>query len=452
MKIIIAGIGKLGEYLAKELVEDGNEVTIIDEKVSNNKDIVNNEDLFFLNGNALDSNILIEANCKESDLLISVMDKDEKNIMCCFLGKKLGVKKTIARVRTPEYASSVSLLKEELGLSMIINPELMTAAHIAGILSIPNVLDNITFFKGRIHLVTIKVKENSTLKDMTILSLSKKLKWKVIVCAIEKNNKTIIPNGDTKINVGDIIHVTGKRNDIYSFLRYANLVGEKNSKVMISGGSNVSIYLAKMLIEMGMYVKIIEENAKRCKELSEELPDAMIINGDVSDQNLLYEENIEEFDSFISLNSIDEENIIHSMFAKSIPVPNVITKINHINLDGIIEKADIDAVITPHKIASNHIVRYVRAMSNSSNSSCESIYKFDKEGFEILEFNIKKGFNGLNVKLRDLNIKKGILIVAIYRDKNILFPAGNDKINEKDTVIIAADNDKSIKDINDILG
>lgn len=451
MKIIIAGIGKLGEYLAKELVHDGNEVTIIDEKSSSSKDIVNNEDLFYINGNALDANTLKEASSEDTDLLISVMDKDEKNIMCSLLGRKLGVKKTIARIRTPEYSSSINLLKDELGLSMAINPELMTASHIAGILSIPNALDTTSFFKGRIHLISIKVKETSTLNNMSINTLSKKSKANVIICAVEKGNDTIIPKGDTIIKAGDIIHVTGKRNDIYSFLRFANLVGEKNSKIMISGGSNISIYLAKMLTEMGMYVKIIEENVKRCKELSEELPDAMIINGDVSDQNLLYEEHIDEFDSFISLNSIDEENIIHSMFAKSVPVPNVITKINHINLDGIVEKADIDAIVTPHKIASNHIVRYVRAMSNSNNSSCESIYKFDKEKFEILEFNVKKGFDGLNIKLKDLNIKKNVLVVAILRNKEIFFPAGNDMIMKNDTVIIAVDENKNIKDIDDIL-
>lgn len=453
MKIIVAGIGKLGEYLARELSLDGNEVTIIDDKAFTNKSIVNNEDVFYVNGNALDSNVLIEAGIENSDLLISVMDKDEKNIMCSFLGKKLGVNKTIARVRTPEYSSSLNLLKEDLGLSMIINPEYMTATHIARLLSIPNALDTVSFFKGRISLVSIKVKENSPLAKLTLNGLSKKLKKKVIICAIERNGETIIPKGNYRIEEGDKVHFTGTRDQIFSFLQFADLVGSKSKRVMISGGSTTCVYLSQMLIEMGMEVKIIEINKDRCDFLCETLPKALIINGDVSNQDLLYEEDIENFDSFISLNNIDEENIIHSMFAKTVGVPKIITKVNHINLDGVLEKADIDAIVTPHKIAANQIVSYVRAMENSSNSnsSCESIYKFADESFQMLEFNVKKGFKKLNVKLKDIDIDEDVLVTAILRGRNIIFPSGNDDIREKDTVIIAALEKKELKDINDIL-
>ncbi len=451
MRIIIAGVGKLGEYLAKELADDGNEVTIIDEKPIENKEIVNNEEVFYINGNSLDASILTEAGCESADLLISVMDKDEKNIMCSFVGKKLGVKKTIARVRTPEYSSSISLLKEDLGLSMLINPEHMTAAHIARILSIPNALDTTTFFKGRVFMVSIKVKEKSTIAGLTLYQLAKKLDKRVIICAIERDGTTIIPKGNNKIEVGDKLSITGTRDHILQFLKFANLVGEKNKRVMISGGSSTAVYLANMLLEMGMYVKIIEINEERCKELSEAIPGAIIINGDVSNQELLYEENIEDFDVFVSLNNIDEENIIHPMFAKGINVPTVITKVNHINLDGVLEKADIDTIVTPHKIASNQIVRYVRAMSNSKDSSCESIYKIDKANIAMSEFNVKQGFKGLNIKLRDLKIKDRVIVVAILRGKNIIFPSGNDEIKVRDTIVLATDSDITIKDLNNIL-
>ncbi len=451
MKIIIAGVGKLGEYLAKELSLDGNEITIIDYRVFDNKALVNNEDVYYINGNALDSNILLDAGVRDADLLISVMDKDEKNIMCCFLGKKLGVKKTIARVRTPEYSSSINLLKEDLGLSMTINPEYMTAAHIARILSIPSALDSISFFKGRVSMVSIKVKEKSPLIGLTITGLSKKLKKRVIICAIERNNETIIPKGNQKLELGDKIYITGTRDQILSFLQFVNLVLEKTKKVLIGGGSNTGVYLAQMLIEMGMYVKIIEINEGRCRELSELLPKVLVINGDVSNQNLLYEEGIENYDSFVSLNNIDEENIVHSMFAKGINIPTVIAKVNHINLDGVLERADIDTVVTPHKIACNQIVRYIRAMQNSSNSSCESIYKFGEDKFLMLEYNVKHGFKGLNVKLRNLKLVNDILVVAILRGRNIIFPTGNDEIKEKDDLIIVTSQENNIKDLNDIL-
>ena len=451
MKIIIAGIGKLGEHLAKELSLDGNDVIVVDTKPISNNNVINNEEIYFINGNALDANTLVEAGIADSDLLISVMDKDEKNIMCSLIGKKLGVKKTIARIRTPEYSASLDLFKEDLGLSMAINPEYMAAAHIARILSIPNALDTITFFKGRIYMIAIKIKEDSSLKGVTLHQFAKKLKKRITVCALKRGNSTIIPRGKDVIEVGDKLYVTGTRENLLEFLIFANLVGKENKKIAINGGSPIAIYLAKMLIDMGMYVTIFEINKERCNLLNESIPKALIINGDISNQDLLFEEHIEEYDAFISLNSIDEENIVHSMFAKSIKIPNVITKINHIKLDGISEMADIDTVITPHRIASNQIVRYVRAIQNGSKSSCESIYVFDKEHFEMVEFNIRKEFKGLNIKLKDLKIKDNILVVAIYRHKNIIFPTGEDIIKEKDTIVLAASENQDIKDINDIL-
>lgn len=450
MKIIIAGIGKLGEYLTKKLVEQGHSVTIIDSKTFSNKDIVNNEDVFYIKGNALDSSILLEAGIEKTDLLISVMDKDEKNVMCCLLGKKLGVERTIARVRSPEYTSSVSILKDELGLSMIINPEYMTALHIVRVLSIPEAIDTKTFFKGRIMMITIKIKKDSPIIGETILKISKKTE-RVIVCALERDGNTIIPKGNVKIKENDKLHITGTRENIVLFLDYIGIAVKKPKKIMISGGSPTAVYIAKMLINMGMFVKIIELNPIRCEELSEQLPKAMIINGDVSNQDLLYEEEIEKYDCFISLNNIDEENIVHSIFAKSINVPTVITKVNHINLDGVVEMSGIDRIITPHKIATNQIVNYIVALANSNNSSCETIYKFDNEKFEILEFNVKNGFKFLNIKIKDMKIKDGILIVAILRGKNIIFPTGDDHIEENDTIVIAVDENDEIKELSGIM-
>ena len=449
MKIIIVGVGKLGEYLAKSLVKEKHEVTLIDIDFTTSQDIINNEDLNYINGNGLDANILLEAGIKDTDLLISIMDQDEHNTICCLLGKKLGAKHTIARIRTPEYANSTEILKDDLGLSMTINPEKLTANHIARVLSIPSALNATIFFKGRIQMISIRVKEKGLIEGLSITSLQKKIEGRIIVCAIERNNEIIIPRGNTKLQANDIIHITGTRKDINEFLKFARL-SEQTKKVIISGGSNTALYLARSLAEMDMDTKIIEINEKRCELLSEKLPDTLIINGDASDQNLLYEEELDKCDAFVSLSNIDEENIIASMFASLVGVPKIITKVNHINLEGIIEKANIDTVITPHKIATNQIVKYVRAMQNGSNSSCESIYKFDDDKFEILEFNIKKDFKALNIKLKDLVLKEGVLIAAILRKEKIIFPSGNEEIKLRDTIVVI-DKDSKIQDINDIL-
>ncbi len=449
MKIVIVGIGKLGEYLARQLVKDNNEVTLVDTDFTTSRDIIDSLDLQHICGNGLDSNVLVEAGIEDADLLISVMDKDELNVMCCLLGKKLGAKQTIARIRTPEYANSATLLKEELGLSMVINPEQMTASKIARALSIPSALEENTFFKGKVQMISIKIKEKSVLDGVTISALSKKVNG-VIICTVERDNVTCVPKASTKLQANDKINITGSPKDISAFLKYTDL-SEKTKDVIICGGSSIAVYLTKNLIDMGMKVKLIEINEERCKILSEKLPKALIINGDVSDQYILYEEGIESCDAFVTLTSMDEENIVCSMFASMKNVPKIITKVNHISLDGIVEKANIDTVVTPHKIASNQIVKYVRAMQQGQNSSCEAIYKFDDDSFEVLEFNIKDDFKKLNVPIKDMNLKDGVLIVAILRGKNIIFPNGMDEIREKDTIILIDDN-SSIKDINDILG
>ena len=449
MKIVIVGIGKLGEYLAKSLVKEGHAVTLVDTDYTTAQDIIHNEDLNYIDGNGLDANILKEAGVEDSDLLISVMNQDEQNIMCCLLGKKLGAKHTIARIRTPEYSNSIELLKEELGLSMTINPEKLAAQHIARVLSIPSALDATTFFKGRIQLVSFKVKENNYLEGMTLINLNKKLEGSIIVCAIERDNKIIIPRGTDKIQANDILHITGTPKNINEFLKLTDL-DDKTQKVIISGGSSTAIYLANYLSEMDMSVKLIEINEERCEFLSDKLPNTLIIKGDASDQELLFEEGIDECDAFVSLTSIDEENIVHSMFAGMQQVPKIITKVNHINLDGIVEKAQIDTVVTPHKIATNTIVKYVRAMQYGENSSCESIYKFDDDKFEMLEFKVTNNFEKINNKIKDIDLKDGVLIVAILRGKKIIFPTGNETIEQNDTIVII-DNNSTIQELNDIL-
>lgn len=449
MKIVIVGIGKLGEYLTKLLAKENNEITLIDINFSGKESLINNEDVNYVEGNALNSNILIEAGITDADLLISVMKSDSENIMCSLIGKKLGAKHTIARIKTPEYSNSVNIIKDVLGLSMTINPEALAASQIAQALSIPSALDATSFFKGRMEVISLRVKDNSKLNGISIKELSKKIKNKIIVCAIERQDEVIIPSGDIKLFIGDKIHITGKRKDINTFLKYTKLISEKTKKVMIAGGSSITLYLSKILIDMGMYVKIIEKDEQRCKFLSEEIPGALIIQGDISNQNILYEEGIKECDAFVALTSLDEENIVYSMFASSLSVPKVITKINHINLDGIVKKANIDTTIASHKIAANQVVQYIRAVENSGSSSCESVYNFD-DIFEVIEFKVKENFKALNKKIKDLSIRDNLLISAIQRGKNIIYPTGEDEIKLKDSILIIAKNG-TLRDLNDLV-
>lgn len=449
MKIVIVGVGKLGEYLAYELVNDENEVTLVDVSFDKKNDLINNLDVNYVEGNGVDPKVLEQAGVDTCDLLISVTGKDELNLMISLIGKKIGAKHTIARSRNPEYANSVSLLKEDLGLSMVINPEQMTASSIARTLNIPSALDSTSMLKGKIEVVTLKVKENNKLDKSTIRGLSKRLGINIIVCAIERDGEVIVPKGDTKLQLGDKIHITGTRRDINTLLKHMGLISEKTKKVLISGGSAIAVYLTNILLDMGMSVKIIELDKDRCLELAEKLPKAIIIHGDSSDQKLLYQEGIEDSDAFVALTSIDEENIVYSMFASLVKVPKIITKVNHIKLDGVLESARIDSTVAPKKVASNQIVQYVRAMASRGGSSCEAIYNY-RDIFELIEFKVKDDFKKIGVQLKDLELKDEMIIGAILRDKSLIFPSGKDTIMEGDTIVVVNSKNK-VLDINDIL-
>lgn len=450
MKIIICGVGKLGQHLAKTLVKEDYSVTVIDNDQLELEDVINNYDLNYIHGSALDSDTLIEAGVKDADILISVMTQDEQNIMCSLLAKKLGVKHTIARIRTPEYTKSIDIVKEELGLSMVINPEALTADYIATTLSIPSALEATRFLKGKIEMISIKIKEDNKIVGYTMTQLSKKLPSNILICAIERNGETIVPRGNTKINAEDKISIAGTPQSINAFLKYTDLIVEKTKKVLICGGSRIAEHLAKTIDAMDMDVTIIDIDPKKCEELSEKLPNALIINADASDQDILFEEGLQNCDALISLTSIDEQNIVLSMFASQYNVPKIITKVNHIELDGVIEKSNIDSVVTPHKIANNQIAKYIRAMQAGSHSSCEAIYRFENDNFEMLEFNVKKDFKELNTPIKNIKFKEGILIGAIERKKHIIIPTGNDEIKERD-IIVVIDSTGNIVDINDIL-
>ena len=450
MKIVIAGIGKFGDYLTRQLAKENNEITVIDTNFETKEALINNEDINNIEGNALDIKILEEAGVQNSDLLIASMKEDSENVMCALLSRKLGVKNTIARIRRPEYIDSLNMIKEPLGLSMIINPKSLTANQIAQTLSIPSAIETTSFFKGRIYVISLKLKEDSKYIGQSIKEISQKLNGNIIVCAIEREYSVVIPNGETIIQAEDKIHITGTRKDINSFLRYGNLIQDKTRQVMIVGGSDISKYLANQLADTDMKVKIIEPNKEVALELAETLDNVLVINADPSDEQTLFEEGIQETDAFVALTGIDEENIVYSMFASSQKVPKVITKINHINLSGITQMAKIDAVVSPHKIAANQVVQYVRAMEKGKSSSCESIYNFGDNIFEMIEFKVKEDFKGINKKLEELKLQDDTLIGAIQRGKNIIYPQGKDEIKLNDTVLVICRNNK-VKELNDMI-
>lgn len=451
MKIIIVGSGKTGSYLSSVLAKENHDVVVVDKNELVLNKLNNTQDISVLCGNGLVVSVLQEAGVESADLLIASMENDEDNIVCCLLAKNLGVKNTIMRIRNPEYKDSMQYIKNDLGLSMAINPELLTAREIANTLNFSSGIKATYFSKGKIEMVEFKIKENSSLIGLPIKEVSSKLKKKIIVVAVERKGDVHIPKGDFTFELGDKLIITSTPQNITTFFKHLGSTIFRTKDVMIVGGSKVSYYLATFLGEIGINVKIIELDENKCKILAEKLPKTLVINGDGSDKNVLLEERIEDVDAFVAATGIDEENIIFSLYANSMNVPKVITKINHLTFENIIENVGIDTVITPHIVASNQILRYIRAIENSKGGSMESLVRLMDNKLEIMEFIIKDDFKAIGKQIKDINFKKDIIIVCINRNGTIIFPTGEDIIKDNDNIIISTTK-SSIKGLNDILG
>lgn len=450
MKIIIVGSGKMGAYLSNILAKENHDVTVVDKNEQVLNKLSNTQDISTLCGNGLVADTLLEAGVNETDILISSMKSDEDNIVCCLLAKNLGVESTIMRIRNPEYYQSMQYIQNDLGLSMTINPELLTAREMANTLRFSSSVKANYFSKGKIEMIEFKIKNDSKLIGLSIRDLISKIKKEIIVFAVERNGNVYIPNGDFEFQLGDKLIITSKPQNIANFFKQVGTATQKTKSIMIVGGSKVSYYLAKFLCEMGMGVKLIEIDKEKCNILSEQLPKSLIINGDGSDKHLLLEEGIEEVDAFVSATGIDEENVIFSLFANSLNIPKVITKINHLTFGEIIESVGIESIMTPHVVASNQVLRYIRARENSKGGSMESLIRLMDSKLEIMEFIIDSDFKAVNKKIKDIKFKDNVIVVCINRKRNIIFPTGEDMINVGDNIIIATTK-FSIKGLNDIL-
>ncbi|WP_294351137.1 Trk system potassium transporter TrkA [uncultured Clostridium sp.] len=448
MNIIIVGAGKVGYRLAKFLSVEEDNITIIDKRDIAIERITNNLDVMCVKGNCTNFKVLDEAGIKNSDLLISVTDSDELNMLCCLAAKNLGVKYTVARVRNPNYDEDVTLLTKAVGIDLVINPEKEAAIEIAKLIKYPSVCSIDNFSEGKVNLVGFKLSGNTGLEGKRICDIDF-TKGNVLICGVERGEEVIIPNGDFVFRKDDRLYVIGEHKDIQDLFKKLGKYKKRIKNSMIIGGGKISYYLAKIINEVGVNSKIIERNKEKCEELTELLPHAIIINGDGMDQDLLLSENLTDVDSFITLTSRDEDNLIDSLFASKNNVDNIITKITRDNYKEIAQSVGIDSVISPKSVTSNRIIRYVRSLKNKRRCFIENVYKICNDKAEAVEFIIAEDTNNINKKLKDINFEKDCLVATIVRDSKIIIPTGDDVLKEKDRVIVVT-KDHSLLDINDI--
>ena len=449
MKIVIVGCGKVGTSIASELNLAGHNIVVIDINRAAVTRLSDSIDGMGIEGNGATYETLSEAGAGDADLVIAVTARDEVNLYTCLMARTCGCPNTIARVRNPEYTNDLFRVKDILGLSMFINPELTAAVEISRLLRFSGALEIDSFSKGMFELIKVGVPKNSPLVDHAISRIDI-LRGKVRICTVERDNEVYIPNGEFVIRAGDRISIASKPEIAAKFFKKAELNIARSRDVMILGGGKISYYLAQRLLKAGVNVKIIEKNAQRCEELSEMLHDAVIIHGDCMDQDLLLSEGVEHTDGVAALMDYDEENILISMYIKNISKAKAITKVNNAHFDSIIDQIDLECVINPKKIAGEYIARYVRAVQNSLGSNVETLYRLHEDRVEALEFRAKSGSRVLNKPLAELSLKDDLQIICIARKGRIILPVGSDMILPDDSVVIITKH-KGLSDLNDIL-
>lgn len=451
MNIIVAGCGKIGTTVLKSFVEEGHDITAIDISPDVIDESTNVLDIIGVCGNCTDCETLKESRVEDAELFVAVTGSDETNMLACFLAKRMGAKHTIARIRNPEYNyQSLVFLRQQLDLSMAINPEMLAAQELYNILKFPSA-EKIEYFSRRnFEMIELRLKPDSVLDGMSLIQMREKFDAKVLVCAVQRDNEVFIPNGSFVLKGGDKVGITASATEILKLFKELNVYQKQAKDVMILGGSRIAFYLTKMLINAGSNVKVIDLDPNICKEFCESIPKATVVLGDGTQQELLLEEGIKDMSAFVALTGMDEENILISVLANTFNVPKIITKINRDELSELASQLGLDAIVSPKRIVSDVLVRYARALRNSLGSNIETLYHLMDDRVEAIEFLVSSEFAGFNVPLKNMNLRKNILIAGIIREKKPIVPTGNDVILPGDKVIIIAA-DRKIQELSDIL-
>ena len=450
MKIIIVGCGKVGTTLAEQLNRENHDITLIDCDSEALQSISDSTDVMSVTGNGAVYQVQMEAGIKEADLLIATTNSDELNMLCCLIAKKAGNCHTIARIRNPEYSAEINYIREELNLSLAINPELAAAREIARLLRFPNAIKIELFSKGRIELLKFLIPKESILDRMKVMDVVSRLKSNVLICAVERGDDVVIPDGNFEMRGGDTMSFVAPHADCADFFRKAGIENNTVNSAMFVGGGKLTVYLAKALADTKIKIKIIEQDEERCRILSEILPHAMIIHGDGSDQKLLLEEGICQTEAFASLTGFDEENILLSLYAASQSGAKLITKVNKIAFENVINSLNLGSVIYPKMLTADIILQYVRAMQNSMGSNIETLYKIVADKAEALEFRVRGDSPVLGIPLEKLRTRNNLLVACINRNGRIIMPRGKDTLEAGDTVIIVTTH-TGLNDLKDIL-
>lgn len=453
MRIVIVGIGQTGQELAKEFIDAGYEIIVIDTDKELVEEFTNNYDAIGVIGSGASKEIQLKAKANNADVLIALSPMDEVNLMSCITAKVLGTKYTIARVTAEEYVYDESYLTKDLGIDLIINAEYEIASQITRILSNTSNVKTRMFANGKVDVVELKIKEDSIFKGLKINKVREKIKEDIIIAAILRNEKLIIPRGDAEIKVDDELYIIAKNNEMYKLLKTLKLIEKPIKSVFVVGTGKIGKYLFKNLATLKLKTKIVENNKERCLETSEQFPDFTVIHGNGADADLLVEEGIKDYDCCVAITGEDEVNLVVTLFAWSHKIRKLITKVVSVNYTKMLNNVDINNTLSPHFVVFSSIHRFIRGITErgAHEENIKSLYRFAKNTAEAIEFEVQKEFIGIGKKLKDINLKKDIVVAFVIRDNKVIIPNGTTTFEKGDRVIIISSAEKNLSKLDEII-
>lgn len=451
MDIVIVGCGKVGSTLAQVLSTTEHNVTVIDKRDAVINELTNDCDVMGITGNCLRTDVLEEANIDKTNIFIATTDSDEVNILSCLIARKMKARHCVARVRNPEFRKQLVFMRDELGISLMINPDFTAANEISKMLRYPAAITIESFAKGRVDLAEIRVNEGSILDGVSLIDLTRKLRLDILICAVQRGEELLIPNGSFVLQAGDKIHVTASHSEMVKFFKsYSEDYREKRVKsAVLIGGGRIAYHLANLLTETGIKVKIIEVDEERCTFLSENLNKIDISCADGTDHDILEEERVFDYDAVVTLTGIDEENILLSLLSNKNGVDKVVTKVNRISLQQLSETIGLGSIVSPVAITVNQILQYIRGKQNADGSGVITLYRLVSDRLEALEFVIRADADFVDVPLKNLRLRSDALIASIVRGNELIIPRGDDCLRKNDSVVVVTTS-KGLHDLSDI--
>ncbi len=450
MNIIIAGAGKVGLTLAEHLAGEAHNVTVIDTSDNTLARVSNQLDVMCVKGNCSSRGVLLEAGAHDAHVVIAATNSDEINLLCCHCAHRIGVPYTVARVRNTEYSGDLETLKKDLGIDMLVNPELATAIEISRLLRFPSAANIDTFARGQVEIISFHIQAEDFLAGRSLSSLASKIQGlPVLFCAVERGEDAFIPNGTSTLTQGDKVYLAGTPGGIHEFFKLLGRHSHKVRSAFIIGGGRIAFYLLSILERFGMSCKVVEKDGLRCRALAEKFPHSLIIHGDGTDPELLTEERMTASDAFVALTDRDEDNLIISLYAYQAGVGKVVAKSNRQNYTAIARSAGVESVVSPKLTTADQILRMLRGIQNSKGNVMTALYRIADGRAEAMEFLVRSATRNLNTPLKELRLKKGVLIAVVVRGNKVIIPEGSTCLQEGDSVIVVA-RDSGILDLNDI--